>query len=198
MRFVLCPCYQLCWPPLDSFKDLNIPFILRSPEQHAVFKVKLLQQKNSWKMTAFYWLAEMCSEPPHRAICPLGCPGTLLAHAELLSPAPLSPFLLSCSLVIWLPSLVPKCSTQNFLLLSFMLSLMAQCSNLSRSLRKASHPSRQPAAPLSFCVIGKCAGDAFQSCIPASRSSSVLNRSGSAFEPWRTPLVISCWYLFAL
>lgn len=93
------------------------------------------------------WLVMLCFMHPFNMAHPLGCQGTLLAmllSAELLSRHS------SPSLCLCLAFLCPRCSSWHFPLLNFMSLLMAQCSDLSRSLRKASHPCREPTAPPSL------------------------------------------------
>lgn len=60
-------------------------------------------------------------------------------------------FLLSCFPDTCLPSVpVSRYSTWHFPLLTLMLVMIAQYSSLSRSLCKASHPSRESTVPLSW------------------------------------------------
>ena len=96
------------------------------------------------------WLAGYAVfNDPQDAVCPPGCQDTLLAHAELLSPAPPGTFLLSCSPPTH--PLVCACSlalfnpwgrTWHSPLLNVIPLPIAWCFNLSRSLCKASSESK--------------------------------------------------------
>ncbi|RMB91848.1 hypothetical protein DUI87_31776 [Hirundo rustica rustica] len=80
--------------PLDALKHLNILRKLRSPELDTILKVWphqcRIQGKNDLPAPA----GHASPDPGQDAIGPLGHPGTLLAHVQLLSPVPQVPFLL--------------------------------------------------------------------------------------------------------
>lgn len=101
----------------------------------------------------------------------------LVAHADLLLPS--LPcclvglhLLISQSISVFcacvqhysIPDADARC-TWHFPLLSFMSLMIAQYSKFSRSLNKASHPSRNSTAPPSLSIISKTAEIAFHSCI---------------------------------
>ncbi|KAK4829029.1 hypothetical protein QYF61_001804 [Mycteria americana] len=58
-----------------------------------------------------------------------------------------------------------RCRIRHFDLLNFIPFIIAQCSNLSRSLCKASCPSRESNGTSQFGIISKLANGAFNSCI---------------------------------
>lgn len=114
-------CFTASLPSLGCFhKNLNIFLILWSPELHdtqeySIAKYICIQYSNAKYSRESPILIASCAvlSVPHKAVCPLGCLGALLAHAELLAPALLGPLLLSCSPATHLPS-VPVSSTASF------------------------------------------------------------------------------------
>ncbi|KAK4824371.1 hypothetical protein QYF61_014031 [Mycteria americana] len=83
-----------------------------------------------------------------------------------------------------------RCRIRHLDLLNFIPLIIAQCSNLSRSLCKASCPSRESTAPP--CLVSS-ANLLMVHSTPASRSLiNILNRTGPRIEPRGTPLLTGC------
>lgn len=61
IRHVFQHLNQLCYPPMDAFKYINILFILWRPELHTIFKVRL---------TSFDWLTMLCLMHPKMQFTP--------------------------------------------------------------------------------------------------------------------------------
>jgi len=99
------------------------------------------------------------------------CAGLLSAHS-------------SPSLHLCLTLLHPRCRIQHLDLLDFIPLMTVQCSHLSRSLCKASCPSREWTAPPSLVWLSNLL---MVHSTPASRQLiNVLNRTGPKTEPWGT------------
>ena len=145
--------YQDCCPPLDTFKDLHILLKSWAPALHTVLKVRPHQR----------WIIP--SRPAGHAV--FDDPGVQFAlraaraHGRLplsllppSTPRSLSAGLLSShsspNLYLCPALLHPRCRIRHLDLLIFIPLIIAQCSNLSRSLCKASCPSRQSLAPPSL------------------------------------------------
>lgn len=125
-------------------------------------------------------------------VCPFGCQGTLLACVEpavTSSPGALSaePFSSHSSPSLYLcPELLHPSAAQHLPLSNFMPLMIVHCSNLSRSLCKASHPSRESTAPPSLV---SSANLPRMHSTPAPRSLiKTLNITGPRIEPWETLL----------
>jgi len=84
----------------------------------------------------------------------------------------------------------------HLLLLNFIWLEIAQLSSLSRSLCKASLPSRESTAPPSLVLLGNLLN---AHSIPASRSFiKTLKSTDPKIEPWGTPLVTHFLYTFIM
>ena len=107
--------------------------------------------KYSRIINAFWLAGYTVFDAPQGAVWPLGCQGTLLIcteptqhHQILFCRSTLQPLL---SQFILAPALLcPMCRIWHLFLLNFIPSIIVQCSSLSRSLCKASCPSKVLAA----------------------------------------------------
>jgi len=194
---ILLALSPLCCPPLETFKDLNILVKLWGPVLHTVFKVRLhqhwIQQENHLFWPSGY--AVFGSSPD--AVCPLGCQSTLLTHSECSVNQHLQISFCRVGLQPPVPhfiivSSIPSFQVQNpaFGFVKFHPINHSQCSNLSRSICKASCPSRESTAPSSLV---SSANLLMVQWTPASRSLiNVLNWTGPRIEPWGAPLLSRC------
>lgn len=143
----LQPCHQLCCPPLRVFKGLNT-FLYCWAQNCTQYSrwgcINAKQQENH-----LFWPAGCAVfDVPQHTVCPLAA---WIQHRFMLSCchqhshvpscwAALQPLFPICTCVQHCSVLFcPRGRTQHFPLLNFMPLPIAQCSNVSRSLGKASH-----------------------------------------------------------
>ncbi|KAK4818032.1 hypothetical protein QYF61_004156 [Mycteria americana] len=144
--------HQLCCPPLDVYEYLHILLKLWGPALHTVFKGTLPTP------------IEPAVSQHHRSLSA----GLLASHS--------SPNLHLCPAL-----LCPRCRIRHFDLLNFIPFIIAQCSNLSRSLCKSSCPSKESTAPPSLVSSSTLL---MVHSTPASRWwINILNRTGPRIEP---------------
>lgn len=120
-------------------------------EKHTLTHIKT----RNWQWCLFWPAAHTRLAAPEDGVCPPGCqcthcwvPWVRSEPGACCQTAPLDPFGQGCSpgthsspsLCSCLALLRPRCRVQHFDLLNFIPLINAQCSNLSRTLCKASHP----------------------------------------------------------
>ena len=129
-------------PPLDTFEYLNTLLNLWGPELHSVLKVRPHQHWTERDNHLFCPPGSAVFDAPRDAVWPPGCQGTLLAPIEpAVDQPPQLPFCraalqpLLAQLII-VPTVTPPRIWHSDLFNVIPL-IVAQCSNLSRSLCKS-------------------------------------------------------------
>ena len=168
--------YLLCCSHLDVPKDVSNFFLkLWSQNCTQYLKWEYICAKYIGRITSFDQMAVLCLMQSKMPFALLAASARYWLTLILLSPTPhvhfswaaLQPLI--SRLCLWIVLFNPRCRSQHFLSLNFMMLLIIQCSNVSSSLCMASHPSRQSSAPSSLV------------------SSANLLRMHS------NPLLIKCW-----
>ena len=172
-------------------------FFLNSGTQSTQYsKWGYMNTKYSGIMTSFDWLVMLCFVQPRMQFVLLATRAHCWLILSLLStstPRSCSAELLFIhffpSLHWFLVLLHPRCRIQHLFLFYVVSLMITQCSNLSRSLCKASCPSRDWTAPPSLVSTANflmmCYTPAYRSLI------NILNRTDPGIKCWGTLLVSS-------
>lgn len=153
LRLTFHPCHQLCWPPLDTSKDLHI-FLKLKPRTALSSQGDTAPMLSTAGWSPFLTGCCCCVWCTPGWVCPPACPGShcwlilslLLTRthrsvtAKLLSSRPSPRFYL------WPVLLHSKCRILHFDLLNLMPLIISLCSNLASasllSLRRVSYTSQ--------------------------------------------------------
>ncbi|KAK4806181.1 hypothetical protein QYF61_001104 [Mycteria americana] len=166
----------------------------KHPKLHTVLEVGLHQCSVEWDNHLPRPASYAVLDAPQDTVGPFGCQGTRLTHIQLaINPNPQVSFRGAAlqPLVpqfVCIPRITPS-QVQNLALALVKFHTVGDCqlSSLSRSLCKASLPSRESTAPPSLVSSANLLNVHL---IPAPRSfMKTLKRTGPKIEPWGTPLL---------